>query len=192
MEYVERKTLFARLLVAPPAMVFEELKAYSADVRASPFGSTNREMEAALAQRNDPLIDLGLATYGGDRDTVGAIYWKAKSPAENDNDKKYKKGVRLAVLGNETVSHVGFLRGFPEDTIGKEETVRVLLNADDDEAGILLANSGLDDHILLSLYRGKNWAADMDEDRRVMLVSLSSTNERLNTNKDNEFGPDMC
>ena len=186
---VEKKTQIARLLVAPPEMVFEELKAYRADVRRRRW-TFDGDMEKALMARNEPLIDLGLATYGADREVVGAIHLKGKCPTDQTMDERYKKGLRLAVLGNETVAEVGF-RSFPDDTIGAEEVVYVLAEADIDEAAMLLSNPAIDDEILRALYRGEEWAATVPDDRRRDLVNSSRLNERLSTNKDDDHGPDM-
>jgi len=65
MREMERKTRLARLIVAAPQMVFAELKAYSADLKGPPYTIPDEDMEAALAERNNPLIDLRLASYGG-------------------------------------------------------------------------------------------------------------------------------
>ncbi len=100
---IEKRTRLARLLVAPPPVVYDELKAYSADVQASPYPAID-DLEASLAARNDPLIDLALASYGASRETIGELYRKAKAPAIDEADAKYKQGLRLAVLANETIN----------------------------------------------------------------------------------------
>ena len=134
---IERRTRLARLLIAPASSVYDELKRYGAEVQASPYTAQSDELEQALAGRNDLLIDLGLASYGGSRELVGELYRKGKAPASDEVDAKYKQGLRLAVLANETIDAKGFLSRFPENVIGEAELARVLKEADWIEAETL-------------------------------------------------------
>lgn len=191
MESLERRTRLARLLVAPPTFVYEELKQYSAEVRASPWTAQDDALETALRNRNDPLIDLGLASYGACREVVGALYLKGKEPPGEGEYLAYKQGLRLAVLGNETIDAKGLLSGFPQNTIGDEETVYVLHSAEWDEVETLVSNPTVHDDLLTAIYSGENLAEGMDETRRRQLVTVSGRNERLFARNDTIDGPDM-
>ncbi len=68
---------------------------YSAEAQESPYGVPNEVLEAALLDRDDRLVDLGLAQYGAIPATLKAVYLKAKEPAGDDADARYKQGIRL-------------------------------------------------------------------------------------------------
>jgi hypothetical protein len=191
MESLERRTRLARLLVAPPSFVYDELKQYSADVQASPWTAQDDAIEIALGTRNDPLINLGLASYGACREVVGALYLKGKEPPAEGEYLAYKQGLRLAVLGNETIDAKGFLSRFPQNTIGDEETVYVLHSAEWAEVETLVSNPTVNDDVLTAIYSGQKLAAGMDETRRRQLVTVSGRNERLFNRNDTIDGPDM-
>lgn len=187
----EQRTRLARLLVAPPPVVYEELKSYSADVQASPYTAASEELEASLAARNDPLIDLGIASFGASRETIGELYRKGKSPAVDGTDAQYRQGLRLAVLANETIASKGFFSRFPENTIGEQELALVMTSSDWIEAETLILNPTISDEVLLALYRGDKFCEGIDEDRRRQLVASSGRNERIHSRYDDEHGPDM-
>jgi hypothetical protein len=65
------------LFLASPEVVFEELKKLSA--KADPFGRDGR-LESALVKRNQPLINLGLASYGANKEVCAALYKRALKP----------------------------------------------------------------------------------------------------------------
>jgi hypothetical protein len=44
---IERRTRLARLLIAPPSVVYEDLKAYSADIQASPYTAATDDSKPA-------------------------------------------------------------------------------------------------------------------------------------------------
>lgn len=188
---IEKSTRLARLLISPPPVVYEELKAYSTEVRADPFGTASDELEAKLAARGDPLIDLAIASYGASTDQIGQLYKKSKLPPADDADASYKQGLRLAVLANETVASRGFLKRFPENVIGEAELASVLKNGDWIEAQTLVENPTVADDVLLALYHGDKVADGIDDQRRRQLVAVSGRNPRLQNREDDEFGPDL-
>jgi hypothetical protein len=102
-EEQERRIREARLLVSRPEDVFDELKRYAVQIEADRLGSADDQLEKSLAERADPLIDLGLACYGSSREIVGALYRKAQAPAATPLDARYRKGLRIACLSNQTV-----------------------------------------------------------------------------------------
>jgi hypothetical protein len=56
--------------VAPPEIVFEELKSYSEKA----VGGIFADYEKSLLLRGSQLINLGLAQYGADKKIVGEPY----------------------------------------------------------------------------------------------------------------------
>jgi hypothetical protein len=70
----ERPTRQARLYAANPEAVFEELKRLSRRSQIDLFADRGEKIEPLLLERNDPLINLGLACYGTNRDVFKALY----------------------------------------------------------------------------------------------------------------------
>lgn len=188
---IEKSTRLARLLVAPPSFVYDELKAYSAEVRSDAWSNDTKELEAKLAARNDPLIDLAIASFGASEEQIAQLYDKAKLPPASEDDSAYKQGLRLAVLGNETVGSRSFLNRFPTDVIGEAEVAAVLKDGDWIEAQTLIENPTVSDDILLAVYRGDTVADGLSDERRRQLVAISGRNPRLQDRNDDEFGPDL-
>lgn len=191
MAQIEQRTRLARLLIAPPAIVYEELKSYSTDVQASPYTAPSEELEASLAARHEPLIDLALASFGASPQTIGELYRRGKSPAVDGSDAQYRQGIRLAVLANETIASERILSQFPESIVGDVELAFILTSSDWIEAETLILNPTIADDVLLALYRGDKFCDGIDGDRRRHLVSVSGQNERLHTQNDDGYGLDM-
>jgi hypothetical protein len=102
----------ARLSLASPGFVFQELKKFSAGTRGDLYG--NERLETVLAKRNQPLINLGLASYGANKKVAATLYKHALEPAKNEGDAKYKEGLRIGFLSNNTVAG-SHLSHFPHD-----------------------------------------------------------------------------
>src|SRR4051812_6946519 len=114
----ERRIRQARLLVSPPEVVYEQLKKYG-ESAADDILVEDREMEKCLLSREEPLINLGLASYGTDRDIVGELYRSGLAEAATVLDAQYRQGLRIGCLSNRAVYN---LWGFPRIIIGDEET----------------------------------------------------------------------
>jgi hypothetical protein len=93
-EEQDKLTQEARLTLASPEVVFQELKKLSAGTRADLLGRNDR-LETVLLRRNQPLINLGLASYGADKEVFAALYIHALEPPKNEADAKYKEGLRI-------------------------------------------------------------------------------------------------
>src|SRR5262245_7729291 len=148
---MDRKTRETRLVLSCPEIVFEELKAYGAGIATNPFQfSADDKLEASLAARNEPLIDLGLACYGSNKDIVGAFHRKALDPS--DDAIRYCKALRIACLSNRSVPVVHSIAAvfdkYPDLVIGSDETHRVLAEGDEDEADALICNPHVSDSLL--------------------------------------------
>ena len=81
---------------------------------------------------------------------MGALYKKGLAPADTPLDARYRKGLRIACLSNQVLPYRSFSR-FPRDIIGKDETRRVLGEADWDEAEALLCNPEIECALLRAL-----------------------------------------
>jgi hypothetical protein len=79
----ERLTQEARLSVASPEEVVRELKRVAQKPRGELFG--REAIEALLLERNDRVINLGLASYGTSADVFRALYKHGlEKPADVD------------------------------------------------------------------------------------------------------------
>ena len=191
-EEQDRLTLEARLLASSPEAVFDELKKLSAKTRAQPFwNNRNDKYEIGLVDRNERLINLGLAAYGTNKEVLKALYQHALEPAQDVFDAGYKKGLRIGCLSNSTAPAI-FLFDFPNKIIGPEETRRVLNEAEvGSEAAALIQNPKVSDKLLEALYKRQGVFADTPEERWRHLIYLSASNTRLVTEYDYEDMPDM-
>jgi hypothetical protein len=189
-EEQDKLTQEARLFLASPEVVFEELKKLSAGTKTSLLGRGDR-LEAVLIKRNEPLINLGLATYGANKEVFASLYKHAVEPPEDEVDAKYREGLRIGCLSNTTLAAAHILFNFPNDIIGPQETARVLSQGTDAEASALIRNPSIGEELLEALYQRTGMFAQMSEKRWCDLVSYSSKNERLVTEEDYEDSPDM-
>ena len=128
----DKLTLEARLLLASPDAVFQELKKLSGGTKGDFLGRDDR-LETVLVKRNQPLINLGLASYGANKDVFAALYKHALEPPKNEADAKYKEGLRVGCLSNTTLPAAHILFHFPQDVIGPQETWQVLSQGSDAE-----------------------------------------------------------
>ena len=112
----------ARLFLASPEFVFEELKKLGAKAE---FGKNDR-LETILIKRNHPLINLGLACYGANKDVFASLYKYSLAPAKDEKDAQYKEGLRIGCLSNSTLAAARVIWNFPQDIIGPQEVSRIL------------------------------------------------------------------
>jgi hypothetical protein len=193
---LDRKMREARLVLSRPEVVFEELKAYGAEIATDPLlYSVDDKLEASLAARNEPLIDLGLACYGSNKDIVGALYRKALGPSDALPAIRYCKALRIACLSNRSVPVVHSIAAvfdkYPDLVIGSDETHRVLAEGDEDEADALICNPHVSDSLLQALYECGDPFKKFDKEHWRRLVLMSINNRRLVTRNDTEDGPDL-
>ena len=188
-EEQERLTQEARLSVASPEEVLLELKRIAQKPRFELMGRD--AIEALLVERNDPLINLGLACYGTSEEVFKALYKHGLAKPADAADERYKRGLRIGCLSNRSVPAAHFVFDFPRQLIGQEEIHRVLAAGDDAEAEALICNPSVSDRLLGELYKRTNAFATLPEERWRHLVYLSRKNERLVTKEDSEDMPDM-
>jgi hypothetical protein len=185
-EEQERLTQEARLSVASAEEVVRELKRVAQKSRGELFG--REAIEALLVERNDRLINLGLACYGTSKEVFQALYKHALEKPADAADERYRRGLRIGCLSNRTVAYRSF--DFPRRLIGPEEIHRVLAAGDDAEAEALICNPSVSDRLLEELYERTGAFATLADERWSTLIYLSRKNERLATNKDSDVAPD--
>ena len=135
-----------RLHLAPPEMVFAELKELSRRSRAQ-WSSTTEALEAMLIERNEPLINLGLACYGTNEDVFRALYKHSKELPRDTADALYKRNLRLGCLSNQTIACAHFIFTFPHDLIGEQEVIRLLSEAEPPELNAMVSNPTVSDSV---------------------------------------------
>lgn len=202
---MEDQRLFeARLFLSSPETVFKELQERAAKIKSwGDFFRTDKQLEENLLRRNEALIDLGLAQYGGSKDVLKTLYARA-SDASGLGSEYSRRSIRIACLSNQVVTLGELFFDFPRDIIGEEALHGLLAGKDeklDDDGFItsetgneiraLLQNPKIDADLLEALYKRGQPFSDFSDDRWMYLVNLSSGNPRLTTCDDNEHGPDM-
>lgn len=197
----EALTQEARLLASSPEEVFRELKFYGERVKSDPYLASDEQLEEILFKRGEPLIDLCLANYGANKEVVAALYNRAVTATDNPLEMRYRKGLRIACLSNQSISSVHFLFSFPDGLIGPEETARIFAGAGSAKdkhpsegygaARALICNPMIDEDVLEALYEYKEPFSKLGQDCWELLVSISQDNKRLSTCEDNDAGPDM-
>jgi hypothetical protein len=182
----------ARLLSSNPEAVVEELKALSARTRAQPWwNSYGDKYEISLFNRNERLINLGLAAYGTNKEVLKALYKHGLEPAEDASDATYKEGLRIGSLSNSTAPEASIIFNFPQDIVGAEETQRVLTEATGNEIAALIQNPKVSDDLLEMLFKRGGVFAEIAEDRWQQLIYMSALNARLVTEYENPDSPDV-
>jgi hypothetical protein len=167
----------------PAVDVYADLKATAELPRREWYWQCDGELESALLARKEPLIDLALARYGIDKNTVAQIFARTKEASD-----PITVGTRLACLSNEVVD---WFSAFPASIVSEQDISAILSAEDDREAAALLANPRIDDNLLANLFaRGAQFAA-LPEERWLRLVALASDNKRIVTCEDTDDGPDM-
>jgi len=169
----------ARLLIADPETVYRELQEYGTYVNGPGLVFGDEELENTLFQRNDRLVNLGLAQYGTSAKILKQLYHSAGIDIQNPSDAKYNMGLRVSCLSNK---QLGWMNGFDyAGLFSKGECAETIG---------LLKNPSIDVNVLCSLYR-KNKTFEHTSDKTWFdFVNYSSNNPRLNIDKSSSYGPD--
>ena len=96
---VERRIQEARLIVSRPEQVFDELQKYGEQTKDEFLGG-DKSLEASMLARNDPLIDLALASAATEAEVLASLYKRARVPPKDATHERYLLGLRVAVLSN--------------------------------------------------------------------------------------------
>jgi hypothetical protein len=181
----ERLTQEARLSVASPEEVLRELKLKAHRPR---FARDEATIEALLVERNEPLINLGLACYGTSTEVFTALYKHGLEKPTDRADEHYKRGLRIGCLSNRYVTKFTF--DFPSRLIGPEEIQRIIATGEDAEAEALICNPSVSEELLEELYTHTGAFAGLAEERWRTLIYFSRKNERLVTEEEYVDMPD--
>lgn len=184
MKQHERLMRTARLLCSTPSDVHAELKANAELPRHERFWQSNDELEAALLDRHEPLIDLALARYGTSTKVVSQIFERTAGTSD-----PITVGLRTACLSNQAVDTLW--HRFPVEIIGEEEIKRIFAGDEERDAYSLLDNPRISEKILEDLFARKGQFAELTELRWLRLITLAADNKRIVTNEDDSEGPDM-
>jgi hypothetical protein len=171
----------ARLMVASPEFVYEQLKFYGKQTVHFP---EKWKVEAALLTRDDKLIDLALAQFASDNKVMKTLYDRANS-VTNDKD-EYNLGLRVACLSNRNFDGDGLGRGWGH-LFGLEA---VFAKGCTPECEALLTNPTIDTDVLESLYRKSEYFGEVDEKTWLDMIFISARNERLRTENESPHDPD--
>lgn len=129
------------------------------------WDSISEETEAALLERNDPLVNLRLAEFCLYPATANALFHQDPSDW----------AVRSLVLSNQKIAKGLLLESFPECLFGSVEALRAYLSSiTPDDASVLFANPTIDDGFLEEVLRlGDYWRAMPARARLVALSGLA-------------------
>ena len=153
-----------------PDVVFEWLRSTQPYKKKTSNDFDRMDIEINLLERDDPIINLGLALYGTAPATGGYLF--------NKGDKTIKK----AVLSGTSISSW-------ENSWIKEKGISKALFQPYDESLTkpFLKNEWIHDSILTDLYERKEPYDKLMDDEWYHLISLTSTNKRLSTPYDDTW-----
>lgn len=181
----------ARLLVASPEQVFAELRDISKEFQTNPLMSRTEGIEPLLVKRSEPLINLGLACYCTDKSVFVALYNHGRGVPTDKTDEHYRRGLLLGCLSNTTIQKAHHIFDFPRELIGDDELERILLESEYDLPRTLILNPEVSDELLEELYKRDGVFANLPDRRVASLVHSSRENDRISTNNDDDYGPDL-
>ncbi len=179
-----------RMLVTPASNVYDYLKAYAAGGSDSSLWTPNAELEQGLLQRNDPLINLGLAQYAGEKEVWEHLYKKAYQAPQNEQNRRYQRSLRIACFANELQGR--FLSKLPGAHLAEGE-IKALIASDEceEELAVLLSNRTVDPKFLVELFKKEGVFENLDDYKHLRLVHACAQNSLLATDTSDEHGPDM-
>ena len=187
----DRVTREGRLFLAPPEMVFAELKRLGRRNRAEIMAAQTEALEATLIERNDQLINLGLACYCTNKAVFSALYRHSMEPARDTNNAIYKRNLRLGCLSNRTITSAHSMFDFPRDLIGEQEVFRTLGEAELPEVDAMLSNPTVSDRLLEEIFLLTGPMTEMTDERRAVIVGCAAKNERIDTEREYLDSPGM-
>ncbi|MGF6440152.1 hypothetical protein [Paraburkholderia youngii] len=177
-----------RLRFASPENVYAALEEYGTHWQRFRFALGDPELERLLFEREDRLIDLGLARYGRSDDGVVARIYKRARDGSGDAD--YDRAIQLACLSNPVIVAVIDSRLLKDPTAEDGgELHRLAMEGDNVALGTLMRNPGAR-ALLATVYSRSGVMKDIPEERWLKLVQCSIGNPALNRDDSNNDGPD--
>jgi hypothetical protein len=168
----------ARLMVAAPEFVYEQLKFYSENV--GPWNG-KEDLEKLLFNRNDKLINLALAQFATHKSIVQQLYNQACA-ATGPDEEAHNLGLRVACLSN---GHFDFFN-WPNFDLNA-----LMARGFTIEAATLLANRSISSSVLEALFKKSDYFVQVDDKHCLWMIQASAKNERLNIDNSSIDGPDM-
>jgi hypothetical protein len=178
----------ARLMASSPEVVFADLRT-AAEARRSLLHMPDEELETALAQRLDPLIDLGLAQFGRSKSVVARLLATGLAKPSSPSDAARKRGLRVACYGNTGLDYFGS-HDLLADLVSARTKASIVANGAEDELAVLLRNPAVGDKALANLYRKEGPFQKLSDERWRDLVDLAAHNTRIVAAGDEKHGPD--
>ena len=170
----------AELMAMSPELVSEFLKLRARQPKSEAHNDhVDEDVEEALRERGEPLIDLALARYGRHLEVLSVLFQSAAPGSP----------VRLACLSNAVSRRERFSLRFPLGLFGREpESMATwLLSASDRELAALFENQTLNDSFLQGLLeREKGWES-IDDDKLCLIVSFLYSNPRMRKMREDDW-----
>lgn len=150
-----------------PAYIFEWLSKNQVE---NPYWSDREELELSLLDRNDPVINLGLALYGFENAVREQLY------------KEGDETIRLAVLSSPIIKSDFFNKKWITDLIPE-----LLAEWNVENLWALFSNKHLHDDILVQLFERAAPFDSLDEEKWIILCNSAAQNDRLSTPYDDTY-----
>lgn len=167
----------AEFMAMPPDGVAAVLKERAGKPKGFFNATADRDAEAALLSRNEPLINLSLSRYGLHVETLAKLFWLAEPGSL----------VRLACLANNAVGTAPF-QTFPVGLFGNvERTSEWLAQASSQELAALFENPSLDDSFFADLLGRKRGWEGLSEERLCQIALLLYRNPRMRTPREDDW-----
>ncbi len=171
----------AELLASPPAVVAGLLRNRSAEMRYwSDNDPVDEEAEAALARRDEPLINLALARYARYGETLRPLFEAGVTGG----------AIRLAILSNRTPSWLPFSCSEKPESLFDDKACAAqwLTSAPAEEICALFENPTLGDNFLADLLSQEKPWDTVPPERLRTFVYLLSRNPRMRESYKERFG----
>lgn len=170
--------LEAQLVSSSPERVLSWLETRASRPKES-VSDADAEVEKTLLARQEPLINLGLAQYGIEDETVRALFTSI--------DPIHRRALRLAVLSNQAVHrHRGYRTGdLVEALISYSGNIGQWLSSlSNEEIRALFLNPTLSDNLLIDFLEKKKGWQELDERRQLFVLSALAKNPRMSARYD--------
>src|SRR5262249_12968722 len=142
--------------------------------------TSNTELEQGLLLRDDPLINLGLAQYAGEKEVWRHLYKKAGQAPKDEQERRYQRSLRLACFTNELQGR--FLSKLPGAHLDDAEVKALIATEEcEDELAVLLGNPTVDPRFVVELFKKKGVFEGMDDYKHLRLVHACAGNPLLAT-----------
>jgi hypothetical protein len=169
--------LSAQVQLLPPERVFEYLRART---RPSADGTDGaRERDSALLRRNEPLIQLGLASFSGAPQIVRHVWMGAPTPLP-DATSSIHSALRVACLSNRCVPdhHFHAMALVREEWLSMDEAEQIIEGDQFEEVRALLQNPRYPKLVSIALQRS-HFFASMHSERWLACLGLVAKNPLL-------------